>query len=128
MEKEDILIDTNIFIEHFRNNSKAVDFFESLEVSSNIYFSAITETELLAGKSNNDSTKKRKLMLFLNQWRKIPADNPMVILAGDISREYDVDVPDAIIAATAMMNNLTLLTKNIKHFKKIKELKVKSPY
>lgn len=128
MEEKTILIDTNIFIDHLRNFEPAVAFFNSLLGHENIFFSAITETELLAGKHNNITEKREKLLHFLFRWNKIPVDNPLVLLAGDISRKYDVEVPDAIIAATAILNNAELITKNIKDFKKIPTLRVRMPY
>jgi predicted nucleic acid-binding protein len=37
-------------------------------------------------------------------------------------------LPDAIIAATALENDLILLTHNISDFDKIRDLKLKNPY
>ena len=37
-------------------------------------------------------------------------------------------IPDAIIAATAIMMNSELFSKNARHFEMIKELKVTKPY
>jgi predicted nucleic acid-binding protein len=38
-----------------------------------------------------------------------------------------VKLPDAIIAATALVNNLTLITRNISDFKNIPRLKITNP-
>jgi tRNA(fMet)-specific endonuclease VapC len=35
-----------------------------------------------------------------------------------------IGVPDAMIAATAQVNRSTVITKNLKHFEKVKNLKV----
>lgn len=43
----------------------------------------------------------------------------------EIRKKYKLKLPDAIIAATALINNATLLT-NDKEFKKVLELKIKS--
>lgn len=126
MEKK-ILIDTNIFIDHLRGYTPAVDFFSSLS-QKEVLFSAITESELLAG-SINQSTEKRELLLqFLEQWTKISVDNPLAVTAGDLSRVYKMDIPDAIIAASALQEGSVLITRNIKDFQKIKGLKVIAPY
>jgi predicted nucleic acid-binding protein len=37
-------------------------------------------------------------------------------------------IPDAMLAATAIENNITLFTKNIRHFQMIEGLKVNRPY
>ncbi len=129
MEKEEnsmIVIDTNIFVDHLRNYPPAVDFFDKID--SVVLFSAITEAELLAGHANNDKVKREKLLHFLNRWTKISVDNPLVVAAGDISRKYGLEVPDAIIAATALSNNAELITRNVKDFRSVSDLKVRRPY
>jgi|SRR3989338_2183462 len=121
-----ILLDTNILVDYLRNYAPAVEFFEKL--NNDILFSAITEAELLAGQANNDAKKRETLIHLLSRWTKIPVDNPLVILAGDISRKHNLDIPDAIIAASAIISNAELITRNVKDFKKVDKLRVKNPY
>jgi len=123
-----MLIDTNIFVDHLRNYKPAVHFCESIAERDDIIFSAITETEFLIGKVNDDAMKREKLLHFLNRWNKKVVDNPISLLAGDMGRKYGLAVPDAIIAATALINNAELMTKNTRDFRKVKELGQKSPY
>ena len=42
--------------------------------------------------------------------------------AVEIRRNYALKLPDAVIAATALENDLTLITQNIKDFGKTKKL------
>lgn len=126
-ESKLILIDTNIFIDHLRNYTPAVQYIEKIEIK-NVLFSAITEAELLAGSENNDATKREKLLFLLLQWTKIPITNPIALLAGDLSRKYDMDIPDALIAASAIKNNAALITRNLKDFRKVPDLKLELPY
>ena len=121
-------IDTDIFVDHLRNFKPALDFFESLQKKEGVFFSAITEAELIAGSENNNPEKKEVLLCFLLCWNKIEVNNPIAVLAGDLKRKYNIILPDAIIAATALHHDLELLTRNIKDFKKIKDLVVKAPY
>jgi len=123
-----MLIDTNVFVDHLRNYKPAVRFFESIAEQEDIIFSAITETELLVGKANNDAMKREKLLHFLNRWNKKAVDNPISLLAGELGRKYGLNVPDAVIAATTLINNADLMTKNIRDFKKVTELRQSSPY
>jgi predicted nucleic acid-binding protein len=46
----------------------------------------------------------------------------------EIRKTHKIKLPDAIIAATALVNNQTLLTRNIGDFKNIENLIVKNPY
>lgn len=123
-----ILIDTNIFVDFLRGYKPAIEFFESIIGEENVIFSAITESELVCGKECGDYLKKEKLLHFLYSWNKIPVTNQIAVLAGDISREYGLLIPDAIIAATAIVYKAELLTKNTKDFKSVDNLSIREPY
>jgi len=120
------LVDTNVFIDHLRNYSRATAFFESLDRED--IFSAITEAELISGQQCALPEKKSDVLQFLGHWRKIEVTNQIAVLAGDIVREHSIELADAIIAATALIHKAELLTRNVKHFSMIQGLKVKSPY
>jgi predicted nucleic acid-binding protein len=55
-------------------------------------------------------------------------DKSVICKTIEIRRLYKIKLPDAIIAATALENHLTLLTRNISDFKKISNLKLTNPY
>ncbi len=134
MEKETekiglVVIDSSIFVDYLRSYTPAVEFFRNLSNSkSPVMFSALTETELIAGKSCNENNVRTIVLNMLNSFTKVEVDNAIALKAGDISRIYGTDLPDSVIAATAIVNYVPLLTKNLKDFEKIKELKVRSPY
>ncbi len=44
------------------------------------------------------------------------------------SKSHHLAIPDALIAATALIHNLELATDNERHFKMIPDLKVARPY
>ena len=123
-----MLIDTNIFVDHLRGYPPAVKFFETLYTQTDVIFSAITEAELIAGDGCKDEQKKDIVLQFLNRWNKIVVSNQIAVLAGDLARENDIDIPDAIIAATAKVNKAEIVTRNIKDFKNISQLKIRVPY
>ncbi len=122
---EKALIDTDIFIDHLRGHKPATVLFQSLHNAS---FSAITETELLAGQENSRRERRALLLDFLQRWQKIDVDNAIAKRAGDLCREHRMAVPDALIAATALRIGGTLVTRNVKHFKNIPGLQVHKPY
>lgn len=49
-------------------------------------------------------------------------DTDVLIFVEEYSLSHSVRAGDAIIAATAIENNLSLITANYEHFKPIKEL------
>ncbi|MBI2669359.1 type II toxin-antitoxin system VapC family toxin [Candidatus Woesearchaeota archaeon] len=122
-----MLLDTNIFVDHLRNFPPAIHFFDSLG-QEEVFFSVVTESELLAGKANNDEVKREKLLHFLHRCMKLPLTDQIATLAGDLARQYGLEIPDAVIAATALSKNLELITRNLSDFKKIKGLRVRAPY
>ncbi len=122
-----ILLDTTVFVDLFRNFKPAVDFFGRIK-HDEVLFSAMTETELVAGKHCNDPDYKEKTLHFLNEFRKVIVENKVATLAGDLKRGYGLAVPDAIIAASALITDSALITSNTQDFDKIKELKVQKPY
>ena len=124
-----VVIDSSIFIDHLRSYRPALEFFNELSLNpQDVFFSAITETELIKGKSCSDNSVRSLVINMLNGLNKIPVDNMIALKAGDLSRIYGTDMPDSIIVATAMICKAELLTRNVKDFEKIEGLKVRSPY
>ena len=46
----------------------------------------------------------------------------------ELRKKYKTKLPDAIIAATAIVNQLSIITRDIKDFEKIEGLEVLNPY
>ena len=126
---KNISLDTDIFIDFLRGFDKAKQFFAGIQREEYvIYFSAITETELISGKECNKIERKAEILRLLDSFNKIAVTNEIAVKAGDFSRIYGVETADATIAATAFLAKADLITRNRSDFEKIKELIVKSPY
>ena len=124
-----LVIDTDIFIDLMRGFEKAKKYFEELRDADNIvYFSAVTEIELVSGKECNEIERKSYLLNFLSYFTKVPVDNNIAVKAGDFRRLYGINFADATVAATAYLAKATLITRNAKDYKKIKEINLKIPY
>ena len=124
-----LLLDSDIFIDVLRGFRPARDFVQNLIKSEqNVFFSAITETELLAGSECDDAKKKDNALHLLFPFKKIIVENRIAQMAGDIRRTYSLQVPDAIIAASALLTQSTLISRNAKDFEKVKELKMMQQY
>ena len=46
----------------------------------------------------------------------------------ELKRKHNIETPDSIIGATAILNKLTLVTRNENDFKNIKEIKIYNPF
>jgi len=72
------------------------------------------------------SSQERKIMELLSLFSIINVDSGIVRKAAYFYKKYQSNIADGIIAATSFIFKRTLVTRNIKHFRKIKEIKVKS--
>lgn len=89
--------------------------------------SAITEIELLSWK-NASPQDIVVIGGFIRDARVIELDPDVKIKTADIRKSYGLKMPDAIIAASALVHNLTLLTRNVSDFKKIPQLNIINPW
>ena len=131
MEEEAImgwLIDTAILIDHFRGTRKATAFLSKTRKEERLWISLISIAEIFAGRKMSEAVKNRKVRRLLRTFRTAYLDIKIAVLAGEISRDYEVLLPDALIAATALRKDLTLASRNLNDFSRVPHLKVHSPY
>jgi predicted nucleic acid-binding protein len=121
-----MIFDTDIFIWAQRGNRKAAKLMEKDEAR---YLSVQTYMELLQCAKNKTQHKQIKDFLTTFGFTVLPLTENIGHRASIYVEEYtlssNVRSGDAIIAATAVENNLPLSSSNAKHFKAIKELKLK---
>jgi toxin FitB len=110
----DILVDTDVFIDHLRGAA------ELKAGRHRLHYSVITRAELFAGATGTDLASR-----VLAAFREVPVDRAIAERAGRIRRETGVRLPDALIAATALERNLGLATRNTKDFESIRGLRVR---
>lgn len=120
------LIDTDILIDISKGNNKAVEFIDTLNY---IKISVISAMELVVGARNKKEITT--IEEFLSQYERLHINEEISVKALELIKQHSLSdglsIPDAFIAATAINKNLILTTKNIKHFKAIKEIKLKEP-
>jgi predicted nucleic acid-binding protein len=121
-----MIFDTDIFIWAQRGNEKAAKLMEKAEEK---YLSIQTYMELLQCAKNKTQHKYVKDFLASFGFNVLPLTENIGHRASIYVEEYtlssNVRSGDAIIAATAVENNMILSSSNAKHFKVIKELKLK---
>lgn len=119
-----VLVDTNIFVEIFRNKDAVlqsiIDGFEETCVNTVIYL------ELVRGEPN----KKRYAAMenYLSKYKLLHLTPAICQSSLELMRQFrfshGFDFPDALIAATCLEHDLFLYTKNRKHFDFIPDLKI----
>jgi tRNA(fMet)-specific endonuclease VapC len=120
-----ILCDTNILIEFYKNNPNIVQELRRIG-SSNLAISVITKAELYYGAINKPELNqiKKHLDLISNIPLTQVISAQFIQLMTDYSLSHKLTIPDALIAATAITQDLELYTLNIKDFRFIKDLKI----
>ena len=117
------LIDTNIVIYYLEGEQAAVSFFRTHR--GQLAISSITWMETLSYPFSAD--EELVVRSFLKEFRLIEVISPVMELTVGIRRKKKIKLPDAIIASSAIHNDLILVTRNIKDFKGI-EVKILDPF
>ena len=122
-----ILIDTNIAIGYIGNrlNIQAMNRLDKI-FDGEYHISVINKIEML-GYPNLDKNIEEKFNLFIENSVIHPIDNKTIEKTISIRKKHKIKLPDAIIAATCLVNELNILTLNIKDFENIEGLKVIMP-
>lgn len=89
--------------------------------------SAITEIELRCWKTANEKDLEI-LNSFIADALVIELGQAIKLKAAQLRKAYKIKLPDAIIASTALVDNLILLSRNLSDFGGIHELRVISPW
>lgn len=121
-----MIFDTDILIWIQRGNEKAARIVENADERS---ISVLTYMELLQCARNKEHHGYIKDFLVKQNFQTVPLNENIGHRAAIYIEEYSLSsglrAGDAIIAATAAEYNDTLVTGNEKHFKPVKDLKVK---
>jgi predicted nucleic acid-binding protein len=122
-----VLFDTDLFIWIQRGNLKAAGLVEKEEER---LLSVQTYMELLQCAQNRSQHDYTKRFLKDFGFGILPLSENIghraSVYIEELSLSHGLRAGDALVAATAAENNLTLCTSNAKHFRAIKELKLKT--
>jgi len=118
------LLDTNILIEILKGNQRTIT--ELNMLNSSYAVSIISYMELIYGAFN--SAEVKKIEKFLSNFEVIDVNKEVSQRALELIKKYakshTLDIPDALIAATAIVKSYNLFTYNKKDFKYIKSLQL----
>jgi predicted nucleic acid-binding protein len=106
---------------------QAEKFIDDLLKEDQPCISTITEIELLCWKTASEKDLK-VLHNFINDALIIELEDVIKLKTADIRKQHKVKLPDAIIAATALVYDLTLITRNTKDFENIPGLASVNPW
>ncbi len=121
-----MIFDTDILIWVQRGHQKAA---RLIDRSKERYLSIYSNIELLQSAKNKQQHNYIKDFLTSFGFLVLPLTENIghraLIYIEEYTLSHGLRAGDAIVAATAAENNMTLVSSNAKHFKPIKELKLK---
>ena len=121
-----MLVDTDVLIWYLKGNENA---YQVIENSSNFFISVVTYMELVQGMRNKKELNNLRKALHI--WNA-----KILYISEEISAKamfyveqhflsHSMQLADALIGATAIAYGNPVLTGNDKHYKVLKDLKIK---
>lgn len=115
-------IDSNILIYSAAGDKKVSEFFANNQ-NAKVFLPTVVVIEVLSYPMLN-SLERDLFESFFREMILMPLDFNIAEIAANLRKEYKITVIDSVVAATAYYTNSVLITRNVKHFKKIKEISV----
>jgi predicted nucleic acid-binding protein len=112
--RPDALVDTDVFVDHVRGAHRL------REGRATVRYSVITRAELFAGR-----TSEPLLRDLLDRYDEVGVDRSTAEVGGWIRRAFGLALPDALIAATALVHDLDLVSRNLRHFERVPGLRLR---
>lgn len=121
---EKYLADTTVLIDHLRGNLQAKNFL----INFNVAISQVSVAELIQG--TKIKTQLAEIDAAVNDLIIYSINETVSTIGIDLMKKFfhshHLLFLDALIAATGITHELTLVTSNVKHFQMINDLKLKS--
>lgn len=118
------VLDTNAIVYYVNNDPQAVTVLSPILTQEIIIVPSVVIVELWSS-SNVSKTEMHTIETFLNSTLVVNLDAILGKTAGTLRRDYRMSLGDSVVAATALATKATLLTRNIRDFKKIPGLQIK---
>ena len=119
-----ILLDTNILIDILKGEEKTIVKVQNF--TAPLAISSITAMELYYGAFNKAEINKLEKFIALFQIIHVSESisYQAVKLVKTYAKSHNLDIPDSLIASSAIVNNCQLFTHNIKDFKYIEQVEL----
>lgn len=129
-----VCLETTFIIDVLRGENSVIPLEEKISKSEEIVTVASpTIMEIIAGalQSSRPEEEKQKVINCISTLKTLDFGSTEAHVAGQIlanliKKGEMIEITDVMIGAVAKENNQTLLTKNVKHFSKIKDLKIET--
>lgn len=112
------LLDTDVLINYIRGYEAFVDLLDELSGSEELFISAMTRLEILAGIRSHERARTLEILAVFSY---VGLSDEIVgqaerYLVGYRAQGITLSVPDSLIAASAQVMGLRLVTTNVRHY------------
>lgn len=128
-----MILDSCFLIDFLNNKKEAVEKYDELKKrQEELFITTVSVFEITQGISKHHEQEKiDKIRDFLKSISCYYFDFESAQIAGEIMKELrekgkQTDVGDAMIGGIALAHNQTILTRNTKHFERIKNIKTET--
>lgn len=126
-----ICLDTDFVIDFLKEKHAAIEKLKACE-GQEIVSTEITYAEVLLGVFLRKEVSQKELQIaqsFFSSIRTLPLEHDAAFYAAEIAsslvkRGMEINFNDSLIGGICKTNNCAILTRNIRHFSRIKGLKV----
>ena len=122
-----VLVDTDVLIWHLRGYAQAT---RRLDQLGSLTLSAVSYLEVLQGMRNKVELAAVKKMLERRSATMLPISEAItqraIALMESLTLSHGLQMGDALIAASALVHRLPILTGNVKHFAAVEGLQVEA--
>lgn len=118
-----MIVDTNILIAYLQGDEVVIDTLSQWKRAGRVLFiSSISRAEVLSRPGLTDA-EIAEILLFFKDFASALFDDHLADLAGGLRRRYLLSLPDAAIAAAALVRRVPLVTRD-RQFQRVRELTV----
>ncbi len=121
-----VLLDTNVLVYHVAGDPAATRFLNETIARRSFCLSILSVIDFLGwhGHTDDEFIECKELIELATI---LPVSKEVADKAIELRRAKRIKLADAVIASTALVNNLSLVTTNIRDFKGIHELQIIQP-
>jgi predicted nucleic acid-binding protein len=125
------ILDSDVLIDLARGDLRAIHLIDGIiSHGERPAVSIITEMELYLGARTK--SELRSVRQLVQRLQILPISEMVSVRARNLTVRFGIShgltIPDALIAATAIVSRAVLLTRNVRHFSYLPRLRVRAPY
>ena len=130
------LVDTDVLLDLINGQEEAIEFLDTALRPGALVTSAVTYAEVYAGvlsSSDPDRTLSRVEHFFATTYIEVislagePARSAGLMYGSLVSRGLRTGLPDLLNAAIAIANDCVIVTRNVRHYERVPNLRIVSP-